>query len=123
MLNSHLDLKFDVVQSATNNRYAHNDDIRLVNLGPIALFSSFKPTTVSGKHLEEISHAHIVSLMYKLITSAKDTVELSIGFDRHRKRRQQELTISKNRKGKYHVRVILKDVSGFVEHRKKATYG
>ena len=40
----------------------------------------------SGKHLEDISHAHIVSLMYKLITSAEDTDDLSIGFDRDSKR-------------------------------------
>ena len=31
-------LNFDVLDSATNNRYADGDDISLVNLGPIALF-------------------------------------------------------------------------------------
>ena len=39
------------------------NDITLVNLGAIALFSILKLTTSSGKHLEDISHAHIVSLM------------------------------------------------------------
>ena len=38
------------------------------------------------KDLEDISQAHIISLMYKLITSAKDSDDLSIGFDRSRDR-------------------------------------
>ena len=52
------------------SRYANGDDIRLNNLGPIALFSNFKLTTSSGKHLEDIFHAHIVSLMYKWLGRA-----------------------------------------------------
>ena len=63
LLNSYIDLNFDVVHAATNNRYADNNDIRLVNLGPIALFNSYKLTTSSEKHFEDINHAHIVSLM------------------------------------------------------------
>ena len=82
LLNSYLDLKFDVVHAATNNRYVDGNDIRLVNLGPVALFSNYKLTASSGKHLEDVSHAHIVSLMYKLITTAKRCDDLSIGFDR-----------------------------------------
>ena len=63
--NSYLDLNFDAVHAVTNNRYADNNDIRLVNLGPVALFSNYNLTTSSGKHLEDVSHAHIVSSMYK----------------------------------------------------------
>ena len=66
-LNSYLDFNFNVLHAASNDRYADNIDISLVNQGPIALFSFYKLTTKSGKHLEDISHAHIVSLMYKLI--------------------------------------------------------
>ena len=62
LLNSYLDLNFDVLHAITGNRYADNNDIRLVTLDPIALFSSFKLTTSSGIYLEDISHAHIVSL-------------------------------------------------------------
>ena len=86
MLNSYLELNFDVLHAATNNRYVDGNDIRLVNLGPIALFSNYKSTTSSGKHLEKIDHAHIVSLMYKLLTSSKGSDDLSIGFDRDRNR-------------------------------------
>ena len=123
LLNSYLDLNFDVVHAATNNRYADGNDIRLVNLGLVALFSNYKLSTSSGKHLEDVSHAHFVSLMYKLITTAKDMNDLSIGFDRDRTRRRNELTNNKNIKGKYHVRIYLKDVFEFVEHQQKATYG
>ena len=123
LLNSYLDLSFDVVHAANNNRYADGNDIRLVNLGPVALFSNYKLTTSSGKHLEDVSHAHIVSLMYKLITTAKDMNDLSIGFDKDRTRRRNELTNNKNLKGKYHVRIYLKDIFGYAEHQEKATYG
>ena len=123
LLKSYLDLNFDILHAATNNRYVDGNDIRLVNLGPIALFSKYKSTALSGKHLDDISHAHIVSLMFKLITSAEDTNDLSICFDRDRNRRQRELTNNKKRNRKYHVRIFLKDISGFAEHQEKATYG
>ena len=60
--------------------------------------------------------------MYELITSAKDNDELSIGFDRDRNRRQNELS-NKKVKVMFHVRIMLKDVFGFAEHQVKATYG
>ena len=123
LLNSYLELNFDVLHAGNDNRYVDANDIRLVNLGPIALFSNYKLTTSSGKHLEEISHAHIVSLMYKLLTSSKDSDDLSIGFDRNRGRRKNELTNNKNIKGKYHVGFYLKDIFGFVEYQEKGTYG
>ena len=120
-LNSYLDLSFEVIKRADNSRYANRNDIRLVNSGPSALFSNFKLTTSSGKHLEDISHPHLVSLMYKLIRSSKDSNDLSIGFDHSRNRRRDELALNKNIKGKYHVKILLKDVFGFAEHQEKAT--
>ena len=80
-------------------------------------------TTFTGKHLEDISHANIVSLMYKIITTAKDTNDLPIGFDRDRERRRNEVTNNKNIKGEFHVRIYLKDVFCFAENQEKATYG
>ena len=123
LLNSYLELKFDVSHAATNNRYVDGNDIRLVNLGPIALFSNYKLSTISGKHLENIDHAHIVCLIYKLLTSSRGSEDLSIGFDRDRNRRQRELTNNKSQKGKCHMRIYLKDVFGFAEYQEKATYG
>ena len=96
--------------------------MRLISLGPIALFNNFKLTTSSGRNLEDISHAHIASPMYKLITSTKDRDDLSIGIDRSRNRRRDELALNKNMKGNYHVKIMLKNVFGFAEHQQKATY-
>ena len=45
LLNSYLELNFDVLHAATNNRYVDGNDIRLVNLGVSALFSNYKLTT------------------------------------------------------------------------------
>ena len=123
LLNSYLDLNFEVIKKVDDSRYGNGNDIRLVNLAPIALFTNFKLTTSSGKHLEDISHAHLVFLMYKLITSRKGSDSLSIGFDRNRTRRKDEITTNKNVKGKFHLSIMMKDVFGFVEHQEKATYG
>ena len=73
--------------------------------------------------MEGISHAHIVSLKYRLKTNARDTDDSSIGFDRGRGRRQRELTKNKNQKRKYHVTIMLKEVCDFAEHQEEATYG
>ena len=75
------------MKNTDKSRYANGDVIRLVNPGPIASFSSFKLTTSSGKHLKNFSLAHIVSLLYKLLTSSKSSEDLFIGFDRERNRR------------------------------------
>ena len=123
LLGSVLRINFDVLDAATNNRYIDCDDIRLVNEGPIAFFSNYKLQSSSEKHVEEINHAHIVCLMYKHIPSARNTDDLSIGFDRDRSRRQRELTNDKNIKGNYHVTIRLKDTFGFAEHQEKGTYG
>ena len=123
LLNSYIELNFDVLKAATSNRYADADDIRLINLGPIALFSNYKLSTSSGKHLENIDHAHIVSLMYKLLSSSRDTDDLSIGLDRNRDKRKRELLNNKNQKGKFHLRIYLKNVFGFAEYQETGTFG
>ena len=120
LLNSYLDLNFEVIKKADNSRYGNGNDIRLVNLGPIDLFSNFKLTTSSRKHLEDISHAHLVSLMYKLITSSKNSDDLSIGFDHSRARRQDEMTNKKRVKCRYRVGNMLKDIFGFCRTSRKS---
>ena len=94
----------------------------MINLGPIALFSNYKLPTSSTKHLKDIRHAHIVSLMYKLFASTRDGDDLSIGFDRDGNRRQQELTNNRNMKEKYRIRIFLKENFGFAEYHEKATF-
>ena len=123
LLNSYIELNFDVLNAATGNRYLYDNDIRLVNLGVIALFCIYMSTTSSGKHLENIDHAHVVSLMYKLLTSSRSSDDLSIDFDPDRKRRQRELTNKKKQKKKYHQRIYLGDIFDFAEHQEMATFG
>ena len=123
LLESYIDLNFEVLNAATNNRYVDADDEWLINLAAIALFSNFRWTTCSGKHLEKIDHAHIVSLMYKLLTSSRGSDDLPIGFDSDCNRRKRELTNNKNIRGKYHMRIHLKDIFGVTQHQEKAAYG
>ena len=90
-----------------------------MNESPSALFSIYELHSSSGKHIEEIDHAHIVCLMFKLLTSARNTDDLSTGFDRDRGRRKRKLTNNKYIKGKCHVTIMLKNVFGFTY----GTYG
>ena len=122
MLNRFLDFNFEVMKTAGDSRFANGDDRWLVTSGPIALFSIFKLTTSSGKHIKDINHPHIVSLLLKLKPSTKYTDDLSFGFDRDRKKRQQELTNNKFIKTIIHVRIKLEDVFGFAEYQAKGTY-
>ena len=122
MLNSYLDLSFEFIKKGDKSRYANGNDIPLVILSPTALFSTFKLTTSSAKQSEDISYSHIVFLKYILITSSKDSNDLSIGLDRNRGTRKNELALEKKMKGKNHLRILLKDVFGFEEHQEKATY-
>ena len=57
--------------------------------------------------------------MYKLITNAKDSSKLSIGFDRDRIGRLDELIKNKNIKCKCHLRILLGDIFGSPEHQNK----
>ena len=41
LLNKYLALNFEVIKKADVFRYANGKDIKLVNLGPISLFSNF----------------------------------------------------------------------------------
>ena len=122
LLNSYSEINLDVLKAATSSRYADADDIRLINLAPIALFSTYMLTS-SGKHLENIDHAHIVALMYKFLSSSRDSDDLSIGFKRSRDKRKEELLNNKTQKGKFHLRIYLKDVFGFAENQEFGTFG
>ena len=62
LFGSLLRLNFDALHAATKNRYVEGGNIRLVNVGPIALFVIYKLASSSRKQLE-INHAHIVCLM------------------------------------------------------------
>ena len=58
--------------------------------------------------------------MYELVTSAKDTDDLSLGFDQIYNRRQQKSTNNQNIEGKYHLRIMIKHLFSFAKHQEKA---
>ena len=80
-------------------------------------------TMISGKHIEDFSHALINCLLNKPKISAKKTKDLSIRFDPDCVRRKRQLTNNKNQKEECPVRFMLKDVCGFAELQEKAIYG
>ena len=73
--------------------------------------------------MENIDHAHIVSSMYKLLSSSRDSNDLSDGSGRSKDKRKQELPNIKVQKGKFHLRIYPKEVFGFAEYQETGTFG
>ena len=48
LLDSYLEINFEVIKKADTSRYGNSNDIRSANLAPIALFSNVKLTKSSG---------------------------------------------------------------------------
>ena len=121
---SYLDLDFNVInRSVAHNRDVYGEHNRLVNLGSMVFFIKYRLTSSSGKEIEEIDNAHVICLMHKLISSSRDSDDLSSGFHRSIGVRERELTHNKTTKGNCHVRIYSKDIFGFAEHQDKCTYG
>ena len=112
---SYITVDFEVVKNADDTRYVDNDQIALVNLGPVALFSEAKLTTSSGKHLEKVDNLHTICLMHKLLTSQQQTSELLYGFEESVAIRRQELTNIETEKGTFFVKSKLTDLFGFAD--------
>ena len=72
----------------------------LLKLAPVALFTKYRLTTSSGQQLEGISHAHFVSLMYKL--ALDKLVICLLVFTETVEGGNKELTNNKDIKGKRH---------------------
>ena len=72
---------------------------------------------------DELDNALVICFMHKLISSSRDSVELSIGFQRSNAVRERELTNNRSTKGNYHNRFYLKDVFGFAERQVNCSYG
>ena len=77
---SYLEIEF-VVSDDAGGVFANDANIRLVNYGMMALFSSIKLETSGGRTIEYIDHCHPNLLMYKLLTSIGD--EYESGFVRN----------------------------------------
>ena len=85
---SYLEIEFVVLDDA-GGVSANDANIRLVNYGWIALFSSVKLETGGGRTIEYVDHCHPNLLMYKLLTSADD--EYESGFVRNQCNRDSQL--------------------------------
>ena len=85
---SYLEIEF-VVSDDAGGVFANDANIRLVNYGMMALFSSIKLETSGGRTTEYIDHCNPNLLMYKLLTSTGD--EYESGFVRNQGNRDSQL--------------------------------
>ena len=110
---SYLEIEF-VVSDDAGGVFANDCNIRLVNYGMMALFSSVKLETSGGRTIEYIDHCHPNLLMYKLLTSTDD--ECESGFVRNIDNRNCQLRgdhVAAER-GHMYMMVKMRDLFGFV---------
>ena len=119
---SYLEIEFVVLDDA-GGVFVNNANIRLVNYGMIALFSSVKLETSGGRTTEYIDHCHPNLLMYKLLTSTDD--EYESGFVRNQGNRDRQLKgdhIAAER-GHMYMMIKMSDLFGFVNDLEKIING
>ena len=119
---SYLEIEF-VVSDDACGVFANDANIRLVNYGMMALFSSIKLETIGGRTIEYIDHCHPNLLMYKLLTSTGDKYES--GFVRNQGNRDSQLKgdhIAAQR-GHMYMMIKMSDLFGFVNDLEKIIYG
>ena len=119
---SYLEIEF-VVSDDAGGVFAINANIRLVNYGTMALFSSVKLETSGGRTIEYIDHCHPNLLMYMLLTSTVD--EYESGFVRNQGSRDSQLkgeNITAER-GHMYMMIKMSDLFGFVNDLEKIIYG
>ena len=119
---SYLEIEF-VVSDDAGGVFANDANIRLVNYGMMALFSSIKLETSGDRTIEYIAHCHPNLLMYKLLTSIAD--EYESGFVRKQGNRDSQLKgdhIAAQR-GHMYMMIKMSDLFGFVNDLEKIIYG
>ena len=119
---SYLKIKF-VVLDDDGGVFANDANIRLVNYGLIALFSSVKLETSAGRTIEYVNHCHPNLLMYKLLTSTDDEYESC--FVRNQGNRDIQLKSDHIAAERGHMCMMIKmcDLFGFVNDLEKIIYG
>ena len=119
---SYLEIEF-VVSDDAGGVFANDANIRLVNCGMVALFSSIKLETSGGRTIEHIDHCHSNLLMYKLLTSTND--EYESGFVKNQGNRDSQLKgdyIAAQR-GHMYLMIKMSIPFGFVNALEKIIYG
>ena len=79
---------------------------RISNYTSCYFFYEYKLISISGKQIEEKENARIRYLMYKILSSSKNSGGLSIGFHGDNTAREKKLTTIKTTKGKYHIKIF-----------------
>ena len=65
MEDSYPEIEFDVFPDDDTEKFSAAVNMKLVKLGPIALFGESELSSSSGKEIEKIDHAHLVCSMKK----------------------------------------------------------
>ena len=103
---SFIDLDFKLIlAAASHGNFEDADFTSFVYLAPISLFSEHEMTISIGEHLERFDYAHAVCLMYTLVTSSKDTNDLSIAVDESNARFKIEMSDNKQASNEERLRV------------------
>ena len=119
---SYLEIEF-VVSDDAGGVFANDANIRLVNYGMMALFSSVKLETSGGRTIEYIDDCHPNLLMYKLLTSFGDEYEsVSIRNQGNRDSQLKGDHIAAQR-GHMYMMIKMSDLFGFVNDLEKIIYG
>ena len=118
---SYLEIEF-VVSDDAGGVFANDANIRLVNYGMMALFSSIKLETSGDRTIEYIDHCHPNLLMYKLLNSIGD--EYESGFVRNQGNRDSQLKGDHIAAQRSHMYMMIKmsDLFGFVNDLEKIIY-
>ena len=119
---SYLEIEF-VASDDAGGVFANDANVRLVNYGMMALFSSIKLATSGGRTFEYIDHCHPNLLMYKLLTSTDDEYESD--FVRNQGNRDSQLKgdhIAAQR-GHMYMMIKMSDLFGFINDLEKIIYG
>ena len=119
---SYLEIEF-VVSDDAGDVFANNANIRLVNYGMMAFFSSVKLETSGGRTIEYIDHCHPNLLMYKLLTCTVD--EYESGYVRNQGNKDSQLKGDHIDAERGHMYMMFKmsDLFGFVKDLEKIIYG
>ena len=118
---SYLEIEF--VSNDAGGVFSNDANIRLVNYGMMALFSSITLETSGGRTIEYIDHCHPNLLMYKLLTSTGE--EHESGFVRNQGNRYSQLKgdhIAAER-GHMYMMIKMSDLFGFTNDLEKIIYG
>ena len=112
-----------VVSDDAGGVFANDANIRLVNCGMMALFSSVKLEISGGRTIEYIDHCHPNLLMYKLLTSIGDEEESVLVRNQGNRDSQLKGDHIAAQRGHMYMMIKMSDLFCFVNDLEKVIYG